>query len=100
MSEKPNMRKWDHDTSSKKMKSITGSAQNYESPSDKASRMCRGGYADGGRTPQPSDLYSPSELKELSKPQNMGVSDQGQSQARALGSREAASVVKQSLGAK
>lgn len=53
MSEKFNMRKRDHETSSEKMKHITGSHKNYEHPSDKAERLCRGGFAKGGSVLDP-----------------------------------------------
>ena len=35
-------------TGASKMGKISGSAKNYEHPSDKAERLCRGGYAEGG----------------------------------------------------
>lgn len=37
-----------HTTKRHKMGCITGSMDNFESPADKATRMCRGGYANGG----------------------------------------------------
>lgn len=36
-----------------KMAKISGSAKNYEHPEDKAERLCRGGFADGGAIPMP-----------------------------------------------
>lgn len=37
-----------HSTQREKMEKVSGSAKNFESRSDKAERLCRGGYADGG----------------------------------------------------
>lgn len=40
-----------HKTKRAKMGCVTGSPENFESGADKAARFCRGGYADGGATP-------------------------------------------------
>ena len=48
MNKKHAMHKSDRATSELKIKHITGTSKNYEHPSDKAERLCRGGYAKGG----------------------------------------------------
>ncbi len=58
-------------TNRAKMRS-SGVHNDSEDSYSRANRIAKG-YADGGRTPQPSDLYSSSGLKRVSDPKNMGA---------------------------
>lgn len=67
---KHDMKKWDHESSSRKMAAITGTHKNYEHAQDKAERLCRGGYNAGGEVDATSDtLPNPfSEIKPVKTP--------------------------------
>lgn len=47
-----------HKTKRQKMGCVSGSPANFESGADKASRFCRGGYADGGSVVRDNDQAS------------------------------------------
>ena len=56
MNKKHAKHKSERATSEIKMKHMTGTSKNYCHPSDKAERLCNGGYAKGGPVLDPDKL--------------------------------------------
>lgn len=59
-------------TGASKMGCVSGSAKNYEHEEDKAKRMCRGGYADGGEVQATADVL-PNPFSEVKPVKNQRV---------------------------